>query len=160
MSVVRRTSLMAPATDSNPMRTLQILSSSARYAREPWLAQRWRGGGERILRSDAPVRTAREVPSHSTGTPNWTKRGRIREGNLDLRAHSFLRALLTAPGAPQTVSPDFPDSDLNLSFRVQQITAIKVDPDGRVVTLTDPDLSDYRGSTWSNQAGSSFVRWR
>ncbi|HVV74366.1 MAG TPA: DUF4159 domain-containing protein, partial [Verrucomicrobiae bacterium] len=38
---------------------------------------------------------------------------------------------------------DFPDSDLNLSFRIQQVTSIKTDPDGRVIRLTDPVLFDY-----------------
>jgi hypothetical protein len=38
------------------------------------LAQRFRywRGGERWISDDAPVRTAREVPSHSTDTPTWT----------------------------------------------------------------------------------------
>lgn len=38
---------------------------------------------------------------------------------------------------------DAPDSDLNLSYRLQQMTAIKVDPNGRFVDLTDPALSDF-----------------
>jgi hypothetical protein len=38
---------------------------------------------------------------------------------------------------------DFPDSDLNLSYRVQQMTSLKVDPDGRVVEITDKELFDY-----------------
>ncbi|MFK7820514.1 MAG: DUF4159 domain-containing protein, partial [Planctomycetaceae bacterium] len=38
---------------------------------------------------------------------------------------------------------DYPDSDLNFSFRLQQLTSLKVDPDGKVVDLTDPALFDY-----------------
>lgn len=38
---------------------------------------------------------------------------------------------------------DFPDSDLNFSFRLQQMTSLKVDPDGRVLELTDKDLFNY-----------------
>ncbi|MDP6060122.1 MAG: DUF4159 domain-containing protein [Pirellulaceae bacterium] len=38
---------------------------------------------------------------------------------------------------------DFPDSDLNFSFRLQQLTSLEVDPMGKVVRLTDPDLLDY-----------------
>jgi hypothetical protein len=38
---------------------------------------------------------------------------------------------------------DFPESDLNFSFRLQQMTSLKVDPDGRVLELTDPELFDY-----------------
>jgi len=43
-------------------------------------------------------------------------------------------------GGWQRWTIDFPDSDLNLSFRVQQMTSLKVDPDGRVIRLTDKDL--------------------
>jgi hypothetical protein len=38
---------------------------------------------------------------------------------------------------------DAPDSDLNFSFRLQQMTSLKVDPKGRVLELTDPELFDY-----------------
>ncbi|MEO5957590.1 MAG: DUF4159 domain-containing protein, partial [Opitutaceae bacterium] len=38
---------------------------------------------------------------------------------------------------------DDPDADLNFSYRLQQMTSMKVDPDGRVVKLTDPALRDY-----------------
>ncbi|MBN1845940.1 MAG: DUF4159 domain-containing protein [Sedimentisphaerales bacterium] len=38
---------------------------------------------------------------------------------------------------------DYPDSDLNLSFRLQQLTSMEVDPQGRVLELTDPRLFDY-----------------
>ncbi|MCR9295258.1 MAG: DUF4159 domain-containing protein [bacterium] len=38
---------------------------------------------------------------------------------------------------------DFPDSDLNFSLRLQQLTALKVNPDPVVVDLTDPSLFDY-----------------
>ena len=40
-------------------------------------------------------------------------------------------------------STDYPDSDLNFSFRLQQLTSLKVDPDGKIVTLLDPTLFDY-----------------
>jgi len=35
---------------------------------------------------------------------------------------------------------DYRDADLNFSFRLQQLTAMKVDPEGKVLRLTDPDL--------------------
>ncbi len=38
---------------------------------------------------------------------------------------------------------DFPDSDLNFSFRLQQLTSLKVDPNGRILELTDPELFRY-----------------
>lgn len=38
---------------------------------------------------------------------------------------------------------DFPDSDLNFSLRLQQLTSMKVNPDPVVLELTDPKLYDY-----------------
>lgn len=38
---------------------------------------------------------------------------------------------------------DFPDSDLNFSFRLQELTSIKVNPINKHMRLTDPELFDY-----------------
>ena len=38
---------------------------------------------------------------------------------------------------------DWPDSDLNFPWRLQQLTSLKVDPQPRVVELTDDELFDY-----------------
>jgi len=35
------------------------------------------------------------------------------------------------------------DSDLNLSYRLQQMTALKVSPDGLFLRLTEKSLADY-----------------
>ena len=38
---------------------------------------------------------------------------------------------------------DYPDADLNFSYRLQQLTSMEVDPNGVVVRLDDPKLFDY-----------------
>lgn len=38
---------------------------------------------------------------------------------------------------------DYPDSDLNFSFRLQQLTSMEVHPEGVVLELTDPELVNY-----------------
>ncbi|MHC4117420.1 MAG: DUF4159 domain-containing protein [Planctomycetota bacterium] len=38
---------------------------------------------------------------------------------------------------------DHPDSDLNFSYRLQQLTSMEVDPNGLVLELTDKRLFDY-----------------
>ncbi|MEO1529080.1 MAG: DUF4159 domain-containing protein [Planctomycetota bacterium] len=38
---------------------------------------------------------------------------------------------------------DYPDSDLNFSLRLQQLTTIKVNPDPIILDLTDESLHDY-----------------
>jgi hypothetical protein len=38
---------------------------------------------------------------------------------------------------------DFPDADLNLSWRLNQLTSLKVDPGGKVIEILDDALLDY-----------------
>ncbi len=38
---------------------------------------------------------------------------------------------------------DYPDGDLNFSYRLQQLTTLEVVPDCKVIRLTDPELFDY-----------------
>ena len=40
-------------------------------------------------------------------------------------------------------STDYPDAELNLAYRLQQMTSLKVNPDSAVVVLDEDDLSDY-----------------
>ena len=85
-------------------------------------------------------RTAREVRSHSTGTPVWTN-----PPAFSTDVFTFARIRRDSGGFSRGApwSTDAPDSDLNLSYRLQQMTSMKVDPDGRFLRLTDPDLPRY-----------------
>ncbi|MCZ6671784.1 MAG: DUF4159 domain-containing protein [Verrucomicrobia bacterium] len=38
---------------------------------------------------------------------------------------------------------DFPDSDWNFSYRLQEMTALEVAPESKVIRLSDPELFDY-----------------
>lgn len=38
---------------------------------------------------------------------------------------------------------DYPDADLNFSYRLQQLTSLHTDPDGVILELTDPKLFEY-----------------
>lgn len=95
------------------------------------------------------VKTAREVVSHSTGTPTWENpRG------FEKDVFTFARAIFKV-GPTTSPEPsfhrgrrlgwwvDFPDADLNLSYRLQQMTSIRTDPDGRTLKLNNPDLHNY-----------------
>ena len=86
------------------------------------------------------VRTAREVPSHSTGTPNWTNTPGFEK---DVFTFVRIRRERSYSSTGGSWSTDTPDSDLNLSYRLQQLTSLKVDPNGRYLRLTDKELSDY-----------------
>ena len=95
--------------------------------------------GEGGVRISDDARTAREVPSHSTGTPNWTN-----APGFEKDVFTFVRVRRERkPSTGGSWWTDTPDSDLNLSYRLQQMTSLKVDPNGRYLHLTDSDLSDY-----------------
>jgi hypothetical protein len=105
------------------------------------LAQRRSRGGGRGGESYVPddARTAREVESHSVGTPMWTNAPGFEK---DVFTFARIRRERTS-GSGGSWTTDTPDSDLNLSFRLQQLTSINVDPNGRYLSLTDKDLPDY-----------------
>jgi hypothetical protein len=59
---------------------------------------------------------------------------------------------------------DFPDADLNLSFRLQQLTSMQVNPNAAIVRLDDPKLFDYpflfmigvTGIHWTTEEASTL----
>jgi Domain of unknown function (DUF4159) len=100
------------------------------------------------------VRTAREIEQHSRGgdTPEWTN-----PPGFEKDVFTFARVLFKSAAEPGE-NPfgfgygrgprlnwwvDFPDADLNFSYRLQQMTSIRTNPDGRVIRLSDADLTDY-----------------
>lgn len=99
----------------------------------------YRGGyGESFVPEG--TRTAREVPFHSTETPNWTN-----PPGFETDVFTFTRIQYThnRRGRRGGWSTDIPDADLNLSYRLQQLTSVRTDPDGRVLKPTDPDLTSF-----------------
>jgi Domain of unknown function (DUF4159) len=104
------------------------------------------GGGGQVYVPPG-TRTAREIPSRSTGTPVW-------ENPRGFAADVFTFARLRYDAAPSPSyastnrwrggwTTDFPDADLNLSYRLQQMTSLKVDPDARIVRATDAELASF-----------------
>ncbi len=108
------------------------------------MAQFRRGGGRRSRSYDG-LNTAREMPSGSTGTPTWEN---PRTFNRDVFTFARIRYSSGygggfSGGYGGGWLTDAPDSDLNLSYRLQQMTSLKVDPDGRFVDLTSPELVNF-----------------
>jgi hypothetical protein len=87
------------------------------------------------------IRTARELDQHSTTTPTWENPAAFKND-----VFTFARIRYDSGGWGRRGggwATDMPDSDLNLSYRLQQMTSMRVDPDGRVINLTDPELADF-----------------
>jgi len=102
--------------------------------------------GGTLINEDT-VRTARETASHSTGLPIWTN-----SVGFDRDVFTFARVIFQSDSAPGPGRGfgrrlgwwvDYPDADLNLSWRLQQLTTIRTDSDGRVLKLTDPEIFDF-----------------
>jgi hypothetical protein len=74
------------------------------------------------------------------GVPRWDDRGAF---NKDVFTFVRIRYSSYYGGFRQKWATDYPDSDLNFSFRLQQLTSMEVDPDGKVMQLTDKELLDY-----------------
>ncbi len=91
-------------------------------------AQRW-GGGHTDSRA---------------GVPEWTI-----EGEFKSDVFTFVRIKYQSYtdgyywGGRGKWQIDYPESDLNFSYRLQEMTSLKVDPDGKVLELTDPELFRY-----------------
>jgi len=103
----------------------------------PWIRTE---GGELV--NEDTVRTARETAPHSVIWPEWTN-----VAGFENDVFTFARIIFKSrPGRrPEWLGwiNDYPDGDLNLSYRLQQLTSLKVDPDCRVLKLTDPGLFNY-----------------
>src|SRR6478752_10863225 len=113
-----------------------LLAAGVAFA-QPW---RRRGGGGGWRDTDS-LRTARETESHSTGTPTWEY-----PKAFEHDVFTFTRIRYQRGGGGWGRGgwdTDLPDSDLNLSWRLQQMTSMKVDPNGRIVNVTDPELADF-----------------
>lgn len=104
-------------------------------------AQRF-GGGEGYIPNADQIKTAREVPTHSTGTPEWTNPTGFEKDVFTFARVRYTRRYTGNWRAGNWIT-DLPDSDLNLSYRLQELTSIRSNPDGRIINLSDAELFDY-----------------
>lgn len=111
------------------------LAWSAVMAQRRFGGRGWWGRGY----NSESLRTPRDIPQHSYETPTWTNRLGFEKDTF-----TFVRIKRDRSGRRGgDWSTDTPDSDLNLSFRLHQTTSLAIDPNGRFLRLTDPELSDY-----------------
>jgi len=108
------------------------------------IAQYRRRGG---FGGDAPppadARTAREAVRHSPETPTWKIEPEFQRDVFTFTRIQYESANHNWWSGAGEWWIDTPDSDLNLSFRLQQMTSLRVSPDGRYIRLTDRELFDY-----------------
>lgn len=122
-------------------RTLPLLASLLAAGALALAQGRFFGGGQVYV--PPGTKTARELGTRSTGTPDW-------ENPRGFEADVFTFARLRYDAAPRPATSrrggwttDLPDADLNLSYRLQQLTSLRVDPNARILRPTDPDLAQF-----------------
>jgi hypothetical protein len=80
---------------------------------------------------------------HSGETPMWTN-----TPGFEKDVFTFARLIYSSAGRSRRGwggrwQTDYPDADLNFAWRLQQMTSMKVDPNGRCIEISDPALFRY-----------------
>jgi hypothetical protein len=88
-----------------------------------------------------PGADPRQAGPFAGDTPTWTNpRG------FEKDVFTFVRIIYSNHGngrrgwGGKRWTTDYPDADLNLSYRLQQMTSMKVDPNGRTMEISNPEL--------------------
>ncbi len=89
------------------------------------------------------AKTAREALADPNEVPNWKN-----PKGFESDVFCFVRLKYEGGGRtgrhnPHRWATDYPDADLNLSYRLQQMTSMKVDPNTKVMRITDPAMFRY-----------------
>jgi hypothetical protein len=91
-------------------------------------------------------RSAREAEAGREATPTWTN-----APGFEHDVFTFVRVKYDVNGKygpghtrrDERWMIDFPEADLNLSYRLQQLTSLRVDPNTHTLELTENDLYNY-----------------
>jgi hypothetical protein len=80
---------------------------------------------------------------HSGETPTWSY-----APGFEKDVFTFVRIIYGSAGRSRRSFgnrwlTDWPDADVNLAWRLQQMTSMKVDPNGRCLEITDPEIFRY-----------------
>ena len=97
------------------------------------VAQRWRRGRDRGWERER------------AGVPNWENDPQFKSDVFTfvrIRYDSYRGGRGYWRGG-RDWRTDYPDSDYNFSYRLQQLTSLKVNPDPVILRLTDDELFDY-----------------
>jgi Domain of unknown function (DUF4159) len=77
------------------------------------------------------------------GVPEWENDPEFKKDVFTFARIIYRSAYWGGGGGRERWATDAPASDLNFSFRLQQLTSMKVNPEVKCFTLTDPQLFEY-----------------
>lgn len=95
------------------------------------VAQRWRYSHQRRPTSLDEYREYHRIPT-------WMNTDGFKD-----EAFTFARVRYDSHWGGRGWGVDYPDSDLNFSLRLQQLTSMRVNPDPVIVRLSDEEIFDY-----------------
>jgi hypothetical protein len=105
------------------------------YQQQGFRAQRGRGRGwGRGISPDL----LRPEEIERNGVPVWKNDEAFKSD-----VFTFVRIKYASTQRWNKWATDFPDAELNFSYRLQQLTALETDPYGKILELTDEKLFDY-----------------
>jgi hypothetical protein len=93
---------------------------------------------------DRWYRDVRNEPVDRNGVPEWKNDAQFKSD-----VFTFVRIQYDSTGGYgrrggwEKWKTDWPDSDLNFSYRLHELTSLEVDPNGKILRLTEDELFDY-----------------
>ena len=124
--VVSKVDKDEPAYDSLASEEVSDKDSVAKLSPQDYQQQRFRRWRRR------------RDPNDRGGVPIWKNE----QADPD-DVFTFVRIRYESYRGRYRWNTDYPDADLNISYRLQQLTSIKTDPNGKILRLTDPELFKY-----------------
>ncbi|MBT5707352.1 DUF4159 domain-containing protein [bacterium] len=95
-----------------------------------------RGGGGRGQGQERLI--SRRGPSNRSGVPEWEVNETFKKDIF-----TFVRVMYKTRGWGGGWSVDYPAADLNFSYRLEELTSMKADPQGGVMEFLDDRLFDF-----------------
>lgn len=97
-----------------------------------------------IVVAQRPFRGGKlELPADRAGVPNWQNEAHFKHDVFTFVRIEYDSYRGYGRGGGGRWTTDWPDADLNFSFRLQQLTSLRVNPEPITMRLTDPKLYDH-----------------
>ena len=124
---------------------LAVMLLTATFAAERFRNSLGKGDKEGWWEGGDSAKTVREAPIRVAEVPMWTNHLGMEKDVFTFARVRYTR--LTEGGKVWWHGgywySDTPDSDLNLSWRLQQLTSLKTSPTGQIIDLAEKQLYDY-----------------
>lgn len=80
----------------------------------------------------------RDASVDRNGTPSWEL-----DADMPDDVFTFVRLRYNSFWRGGSWATDYPDAEINLQYRLQQLTSMRAHPDGKIIDIDDPALFDH-----------------